>query len=414
GLPRRRPPGPRADPRAEAQELLHAPRRDDRRDVPHRRHLGGRGDEQVHGGGLRREADRGEHLRRAAHREHPDGERHERDVARVAAAPAHLRDRRPDHPRRPPRRHAHGDPERGLHLRHVAVRPPPPGAGGGHRRRVLQHQALHPHERARVQPPGGAGRHEGRRHRDRGRRALLPRPRPAGPRAEDRGAPVHGGGGHREAGQRVRLLPRPAGDRPLPLAAQPRHQPARRRRRPHRAGRDARPARRAHGGGARDDARAAAALPVAARQLPVRDVRLGPLVLRRHQGEDGGLRHRAPRDRPPRRRDGHHEHHARGRRGAHARDRGAQGARRAPPRHHAPVPRRGGHALGGRRGARDRARDRRREAALPGLPLPSGPRRALVDRRGAAARRGRRGAVRRLPREPGRPARPDRRPPPGV
>ena len=37
--PRSRPPRPRPDPRAEAQELLHAARRHDRRDVPHRRRV---------------------------------------------------------------------------------------------------------------------------------------------------------------------------------------------------------------------------------------------------------------------------------------------------------------------------------------------------------------------------------------
>ena len=60
-LLRRGPAGARPDPRAEAEELLHAPRRYHRRHVPHRRHLDRAGHEQLHGERLRRQARRRQH-----------------------------------------------------------------------------------------------------------------------------------------------------------------------------------------------------------------------------------------------------------------------------------------------------------------------------------------------------------------
>src|SRR5262249_4556679 len=86
---------------------------------------------------------------------------------------------------------------------------------------------------------------------------------------------------------------------------------------------------------------------------------------------------RVPRDR----RRGSHEHHARLGDRAHARDRRAQGGRRVPPGHRAPVPDGGDDAVAHRRRHRDRRGDGNPRVRQEGLRRPPGRDAALVGRR---------------------------------
>ena len=89
-----RPPRLRHDPRAEAQELLHGDRRDDRRDVPDRGRLDRRRHGPLHEGRPRRQDHRGQLVQAAPAPEHPDGRRHRRRAPRMAPPAAHPRRRR--------------------------------------------------------------------------------------------------------------------------------------------------------------------------------------------------------------------------------------------------------------------------------------------------------------------------------
>ena len=79
------PAGAPDDPGAEAEELLLADRRADRRHVPDRGRVHRAGHERLHGGPVRQPPDRPQHLPAAPAAEHQHRQRHRRDVAGVAA-----------------------------------------------------------------------------------------------------------------------------------------------------------------------------------------------------------------------------------------------------------------------------------------------------------------------------------------
>ena len=328
-----RPSRARADPRAEAEELLHPARRHDRRDVPHRRRVDRRGDEQVHGGGLRRPAPRREHLHAAALPLVSRATRPRRCGASGSGARASTTPTSTSCTARSPPGRATPSRARTTLGRDVAVRAP-----ARRSRRTpcdgdyFTHQEVRPDQRPHLHRAGAAARHAGRRDRDEVATYFFPNLDPLGRELRIGGIPYTVVGVIEQAGERcsasrstsrviapykspLHRLTNPRGDidgivvqAPNALAMDERD-----------------------GDGARGDARPPPPAPGASRTTSrMETLGVGALRLRRRSRSmlvvagtalpAIGLVVGGDRD---------HEHHARRGRRADARDRDPQGARRA-------------------------------------------------------------------------------------
>ena len=135
------------------------------------------------------------------------------------------------------------------------------GPGAGRHPRSLRHQGSRHLQGSRVHRAGRRARRAGGRDRHRDRRALLPESRSDRARAPREQVSLSGDRRAREAGDRVRLVARPAGDRALSLAHGAHHRLAPEHLRCGRAGSRPIPVQGHRGDRARSDAQASPPAP---------------------------------------------------------------------------------------------------------------------------------------------------------